>query len=270
MFRPLRASRTRSFALACATCAVFTTAANRADALDHFEVQVYDGSANQPGELTLENHVNFVADGLHMGVGPELPTNHQAHWTFEGGLGVTPYWEPGVYLQTALLPGGEYDYAGVKLRSKFIVPQLLYGFLRLGMNFEVSAMPASFDATRYSIELRPIVSAQWQYFRLAFNPIVGVALTEPALRQGPGFEPALLVRARATDELWLGLEYYGDLGPLAHVDPLARQQHYVYAATDCVLAPGWDLNLGAGWGLTPASDGFVVKAILGISLAQLW
>ncbi|HEX7669026.1 MAG TPA: hypothetical protein VF395_05565, partial [Polyangiaceae bacterium] len=56
-------------------------------ALDRFEVQVYDGHTNAAGRLTLENHVNVIGRGARRADPPELPTHHQLHWTFEGGLG---------------------------------------------------------------------------------------------------------------------------------------------------------------------------------------
>jgi len=76
------------------------TATAEAKAVDRFEIQVYDGAMNAPGVTSLENHVSFTDRGRRTGSGPEDPTHHQAHWTFEGALGVSPIWEPGLYLQT--------------------------------------------------------------------------------------------------------------------------------------------------------------------------
>ena len=117
------------------------TATAEAKAVDRFEIQVYDGAMNAPGVTSLENHVSFTDRGRRTGSGPEDPTHHQAHWTFEGALGVSPIWEPGLYLQTALVPGRGYVYAGAKVRSKLMAPRMLRGRLRLGANFELADVP---------------------------------------------------------------------------------------------------------------------------------
>jgi hypothetical protein len=40
----------------------------------------------------------------------------------EPAIGITDWWEAGFYLQTALLADGSFDYAGSKLRTKFVIP----------------------------------------------------------------------------------------------------------------------------------------------------
>ena len=68
----------------------------RARAIDPFEIQVYDATANEPGAPGLELHVNRVFSGLTTAASPELPQNHQSHFTLEPSLGLTPFWELGV------------------------------------------------------------------------------------------------------------------------------------------------------------------------------
>src|SRR5437016_4765947 len=92
--------------------------AAKARALDPFEVQVYDGTANPAHVFGLELHLNGVATGHATAEAPELPLRGQAHATFEPSFGLFPWWELGAYLQTALRADGHVDYAGVKLRSK--------------------------------------------------------------------------------------------------------------------------------------------------------
>jgi hypothetical protein len=74
----------------------------RANALDAFEIQVYDDKINNVGTYTLENHVNYVISGLTIPDYPgQIPANHLAHWTLEFTRGMTPFWELGAYFQTA-------------------------------------------------------------------------------------------------------------------------------------------------------------------------
>src|ERR1700734_3499182 len=73
-----------------------------ARAVDPFEIQVYDGTANAPGVPGLELHVNTVPIGLTTAPSPEYPQNHQTHFTFEPSLGLFPWWELGGYFEMAL------------------------------------------------------------------------------------------------------------------------------------------------------------------------
>src|SRR5271169_3442576 len=97
--------------------------ATQASAVDPFEIQVYDGTANPPGVFGLELHVNTVPIGLLTSPSPpEYPQNHETHFTLEPSLGLFSWWELGGYFQTALRGDQAFDYAGVKLRNKFVTP----------------------------------------------------------------------------------------------------------------------------------------------------
>src|ERR1700722_96602 len=131
----------RTSALALFAVALVALSARTAAAVDPFEIQVYDGTANSPGSPGLELHVNRVFSGLTTAPPPELPQNGQTHFTLEPSLGITPFWELGGYFQTTLRADGTFDYAGVKLRSKFVTPKDWQPHLRLGLNVEVSLLP---------------------------------------------------------------------------------------------------------------------------------
>ena len=156
-----------------ASCAAFVVSIPRpARAVDPFEIEVYDGTANQPGVPSLELHANSVASGLRTSAAPELPPNHQSHFTLEPSLGLLPWWEIGGYLQTALRADGTFDYAGTKLRSKFVTSPSFSEHVRFGANLEVSLLPQHYDRNRWGMELRPIAAYEDKHWLLAFNPIV--------------------------------------------------------------------------------------------------
>ena len=60
-----------------------------------------------------------------------------------------------------------------------------------------------------------------------------------------------------------GLESYNEFGPLRHMGYFNEQSQTVFAVVDVAIG-GWDLNLGLGRGLTPASDRWLVKAVIGV------
>ena len=209
-------------------------AAAPAHAFDPFEIQVYDGATNQPGEASLELHTNYHhAPSRPVPEGPELPTGKQLHFTLEPALGVTSFWE-------------------------------------LGLNYEVGFLPSRFDADRYGAEIRPIVGFEAQYVKLAVNPNVEVGFAGQGLRDGPDFTPAGALYGRIPDVLELGVEYYASTGPMKHVPRWSAQEHYLFAAANLLALEGWELNAGAGFGLTENSDAFIAKVIVGHSIGRLW
>jgi hypothetical protein len=237
--------------------------ATTARAVDPFEIQVYDGTANAPGVPGLELHVNTVPSGRTSAIGPELPPDGQTHFTLEPALGVTPWWEAGAYLQTALQHDGTFGYAGSKLRSKFTLPMPEASRWRLGVNVELSILPKAYDRGRVGNELRPIVAWENERWMFAFNPIVGTALGGPDATDGPSFEPALFAKMKIEGALAVGVEYYASFGPIAHPVPWQEQEHYLYEVIDLLKFENLELNVGLGQGLTRESNKWIAKMIVG-------
>src|SRR6185503_1321385 len=99
---PCRRAR-RRLAGALAVAAPILLGAAVARAVDPFEIQVYDAAVPAPGSPGLEIHLNSVIEGRRDAEPPELPLHHQSHFTAEGSIGITRWWDAGAYLQTALL-----------------------------------------------------------------------------------------------------------------------------------------------------------------------
>jgi hypothetical protein len=235
----------------------------RAQAVDAFEIQVYDGTANAPGVPSVELHANTTPIGLETAQQPEVPPDNQTHLTLEPALGITPFWEIGAYFQTAFLGDGQFTYAGVKLRSKFVTKPGWNPHWRLGVNLEVSLLPQKFEAGRWGTEVRPIAAFEDEHWLFAVNPIIDTALAGPGSADGPSFEPAMMAKIKIEGSVALGLEYYANLGPIASPAPLPSQEHYLFEAFDLLSVERFELNAGIGEGLTAASNSLVVKLIVG-------
>jgi hypothetical protein len=230
---------------------------------DPFEIQVYDGTANPVGVRGLEVHLNQWATGHRDATPPVAPLHGQFHVTLEPSLGVARFWELGAYLQMALRSDdGAVDWAGVKLRSKFVTPPRWDAHWRLGVNLELAYLPGVYDRDRWGSEIRPIVAWQSADWLFAFNPILDQSLAGPGASDGPSFQPAAKL-ARALGPLALGFEYYATLGPLASVLPLQQEEHYLFEILDVIGVERCEVNFGVGEGLTQASAGIIVKAIVG-------
>ena len=243
-----------------------------ARAVDPFEIQVYDGTANAPGAPGLELHLNTVPDGRKTAQPPELAPNHQTHLTLEPSLGIEPWWELGGYLQSSLSGEGKLSYAGVKLRSKLVTPKGWLGSFRLGLNLELSRLPQAYDRGRWGGEARPIVAFEDARWLLVANPILELSLAGPEASAGPSFAPAAMAKFKLLGVVALGLEYYADFGPLSAPAPLPEQQQYLFEAVDLLAVPHWELNLGVGEGFTHESNALTLKAIVGYAWdsARLW
>jgi hypothetical protein len=237
-----------------------------ARAADPFEIQVYDGTANDPGQFGLELHTNYVANGLTTTDGTALPTNHVAHFTLEPSLGVLPWWELGGYFQTALRPDGPLDYAGVKLRSKFVTPPSWtesHPHWRLGVNLELSILPDTYDPDRIGSEIRPIVAWEDERWAFAVNPIVSLPLAGEGSKHGPQFEPAGSAMVKL-GTVGVGLEYYTSLGYFSQgFSPVNDEEHYLYEVVNVLGVEHLEVNVGVGEGLTGGSNKVVLKSIVG-------
>jgi len=234
-----------------------------AGAVDPYEIQVYDGTANSPGVPGAELHVNTVSSGRRTAEAPELPPDRQTHFTLEPSFGVTPSWELGAYLQTTLRPDGAFTYAGAKLRSKFVTDPEWHAHWRFGVNLEVSLLPQAYDRDRWGTEVRPIAAWEDDLWLLAINPILNTALAGSGAEKGPSLEPALMAKVKIVGKVALGFEYYAAFGPVAHPAMLRDQEHYLYEAIDLLAVDRLELNLGIGEGLTASSNGLVVKMVAG-------
>jgi hypothetical protein len=261
----VRAGRRVILAASVALASLGASASARA--ADPFEIQVYDGTANAPGEGGLELHANYVARGSTTGDGAALPTDKVTHLTLEPSYGLLPFWELGGYFQTALRPDGTFDYAGVKLRSKFVTTPTwneAHPHWRLGVNLELSVLPSTYDPDRWGSEIRPIAAWEDARWLFAINPIVSTPLAGEGSKQGPQLEPAAKAMLKI-DHAGVGLEYYSSLGPVASMPPVAAQEHYVYEVFDLLEVARLEVNAGVGEGLTSGSNKLVAKVILGYS-----
>ena len=109
------------------------------------------------------------------------------------------------------------------------------------------------------MEIRPIIgvrNADWEFI---VNPIVDTSFGK---FDEVDFTPAARLARKLGPDLFVGLEYYADFGEIGNFARLADQQHTLFAVTDFKLGV-FGVNFGVGYGLTPASDRWVVKTIVG-------
>src|SRR6202048_4528965 len=223
------------------------------------EIQVYNAGIAAPGQFTIQQHLNYVALGLKDPPFPGgLVSNHSINGTPEFAYGVTDWWELGLYLPFAI-QDQQFLSDSFKLRTLFVSPNADQRNFFYGVNFEFSNTTPKFSLTRFGLEIRPIVGVRNADYEFIVNPIVDVGFGKNGEAD---FAPAARVARNLGHDLFVGLEYYADFGRIGDFAKLSDQQHTLFAVTDFKLGV-FDVDFGVGYGLTPASDRFVVKTIWG-------
>jgi hypothetical protein len=223
------------------------------------EIQVYNAGIAAPGQFTIEQHLNYVGMGL---TSPPFPgglvSNHSINGTPEFAYGVTDWWEVGLYLPFAIQDQKFYSDA-FKVRTLFVSPHANDSNFFYGVNFELSNSTPEFSQTRFGLEVRPIIGVRNADYEFIVNPIVDIGFGKYGEAD---FAPAARLARKVAQDTFIGLEYYADFGEIGHFRSINEQQHTLFAVTDFKLGV-IAVNLGIGYGLTPASDRLVVKMILG-------
>jgi hypothetical protein len=227
------------------------------------EIQVYTGEIMPVGEVGLTWHNNYAFDGLKT---PDFPgglvDNHTYSSVTEWALGVTPWFEAGLYLPLFTRSSNrDWTYNGFKLRALFVQPDNQDKDFYYGVNFEFSWNEKTWDSQVNTGEIRPIIG--WRFgedrrWSLTFNPILdnnykGFSRLE--------FVPATRLDYRI-DETWtVAAEEYDDFGELRGFLPANQQSHQLWGVVDFTGNP-ISVEAGLGFGLTSAADKLAVKVML--------
>jgi hypothetical protein len=224
------------------------------------EIQVYDGGLAPVGVFNLTWHNNFTPDGIKEPAFPGAVTSHQSlNGVTEWALGVTNWFEAGLYLP---LYSRDKDMGwgidGFKLRTLFAVPNADDRRFFYGSNFEFSFNSEEWDTTHFTSEIRPIIGWHLRPVDIIFNPIVDTSY------DGFGnmtFVPSMRVAYNFKSGWAMAVEEYSDYGPFNDLRSGSEQAHQIFAVADYPTR-FFDIEIGAGVGLTDASDRFTLKMIL--------
>jgi len=223
------------------------------------EIQVYNAGIAEVGQFTIQQHLNYIPLGVKEPPFPGgLISHNSINGTPEFAYGITDWWEVGLYLPFSIKDQKYYSDA-FKLRTLFVSPHAEQRNFFYGVNFEFSNETPPFAQTRFAMEIRPIVGMRNETYEFIVNPIVDIGFG----RFGEAdFVPAARLARKFGPDLYGGFEYYADFGKIGDFKPFEEQQHTLFAVTDFKLGV-LDVNFGVGYGLTPASDRWVVKTIIG-------
>jgi hypothetical protein len=240
-------------------------------AFDPFEIQVYGPDIDEPGQASVEFHVNAAWGGSRVPDYPgQIPPGQAGHYTLEPAIGVLEWLELGAYLQTFSAPGSGFQGGGWKIRAKGIVPRRLTGEFFVGLNVEVGWFPSTVEPDPWGTEFRPILGWSNRWLLVSLNPTFGFALSGPdAFRVELG--PALKVEVNTQLGFGVGAEYYTSMGFIDALPSPSQWEQILFGVVDLMPAHGeeespWELNVGLGRALTAATpQQWVAKVIVGRS-----
>lgn len=224
------------------------------------EIQVYNAEIAEPGQFTLQQHLNYVWSGNKT---PDFPNGLAADRTLNGtpelAYGVTDWYELGLYVPFSFDSSGTFLPGGVKVRQLFVSPHAEGRKFFYGVNFELSYQAPRFSQSAVGLEIRPILGVRDLGWEFIVNPILDFSF---APEGDAAFAPAARLAHQVGKETWVGVEYYSSYSPIGAIPPSDQQQHTLFGVVD-LKAFGLDVNLGMGVGLTGASDSLVTKMIIG-------
>jgi len=232
-------------------------------AQDNYEIQVYASPTQAVHSTMFELHSNYTSNGITESKNGVIPSNHALHETLEITTGITPVFEVGFYLFTNYTPNYGYQIVGTHIRPRFMAP-VTWGIpFGLSLSLELGYQKTVYSSDLWSLEIRPIIDKQWGNFYLSLNPTFGVSLKSNYSNSVPTFEPNVKLSYNFFKNTAFGIEYYGQIGPVTNFSPIGSQSQAVFLVYDLQNNNKWEVNFGAGAGLTSSTDPFVIKLILG-------
>jgi hypothetical protein len=247
--------------LTCLLTIMFTAIA--AIAQENYEIQVYSAPTMARGQTIFELHSNFTFQGEKNTVKGVRPSYHALHETIEITHGISENFELGFYLFMNYTSPYGYQIVGTHLRPRIAAPEKWKLPVGLSLSTEIGYQRMEYSAETWSVELRPIIDKTFGKFYLSFNPVFGIQLKGIEKQSAPAFAPNIKASYAVSSKLSIGSEYYGDLGTLNHFENGPNQSHALFAVADLYVDPRWEINFGPGWGLTNATDGLVIKLLVG-------
>jgi hypothetical protein len=228
------------------------------------EVQVYRDEVMPLHRFGLELNQSYVPAGPVEDIGP-IGQVGLYRFTPELNYGVAKDWEVGLLAETTVRDGA-FDVHGIKAHTRWIAPRPEGQAWYLGFNAEVGWTDRHLEERPWTVELRAIAGWEGKRWVLAVNPTLETAA------DGRGGEPVAFemqskIGYRVSEGWLLGFEGYNAFGPVDRIATFGRESQIVYATADTEWR-GIDLNFGVGKGLTEASDGWAIKAVIGIPLGR--
>ena len=225
------------------------------------EIQVYQGGLANTGTFNITVHNNYTVNGIKMSgfPGGVIP-HHSLNGVPEFAYGVNKWFEAGLYLPLyTVAESGGLAVDGFKLRTLFARPNGGDQTFVYGLGFELSFNATRWDTNRVSSEFRPIVGWHFNPVDLIFNPIFDTSYKGGL--KNLEFVPSTRLAYNVNSVWAIAIEEYADFGAVRNLQSGSNASHQLYGVIDRA-GKTWDVEIGAGVGLTDAADKFTLKLIV--------
>ena len=229
------------------------------------EIQVYMDELNQPGEVGLDVHNNYVLSGdPGVDYAGEQPSVHRYRITPEWSLGLNSSFELGAYLPLATIDHRGFFVDGFKFRLKWLAPHDEGQSFFWGANFEIGREDHRLDDNPWNAELKGIVGVKSGKWTAAANAILDFKVAGPAPAPAT-LEIATKFSYAISPKTALGIENYNGTGQVRRLGHFGTSEQSSYLTADTSIGK-WDLNLGIGRGYGSNPDKWIAKAIVSVPL----
>lgn len=231
---------------------------------ENYEIQVYPSATMAPGVTLWELHSNWTVNGVRTVVDGVVGNHRAYHGTFEITRGFNDWFEVGFYLFSTIQPGESPAYVGNHIRPRFRIPPSWGWPVGVSLSQEIGFQRRRYSEETWSWEIRPIIDRKVGRLYWAINPTLGVPLqVDSGTSKAVEIAPNIAINYDVSPKVNLGVEYYGSVGTFRAIPRLRDQSHMIYPTVNLYLAPELEFNAGVGIGLTPATEKFLLKLILG-------
>jgi hypothetical protein len=229
------------------------------------EIQVYMDELNDPGEIGLDIHNNYVLAGsTELDYPRQQQSLHRYRITPEWSLGLPDSLELGLYLPLATIDRRSLYVDGVKFRLKWIAPHPKAQTWFYGANFEIGREGHRLDENPWNAELKGIVGVHAGKVTAAANANLDFTVAGP-VGAPASLEIATKVSYAISARTALGIENYNGVGELRRFGRFSEREQSTYLTADTAVGK-WDLNFGVGHGYGANRDKWIAKIIVSVPL----
>ena len=231
------------------------------------EIQVYLDEFAEPGKFGLDFHTNYVISAQTSSV-----TRRMLRVTPELSYGLNEKWEVALYWLTSAGPGqlnGHLVTDGTKVRAKWrprapTPDSPWYG----AINMELGQLSRRFYPDQMSAEVKLIGvydKGPWILgANLNFDRALRASAQQPATAE-IDTKVAYRVTSPSRGDLRVGFENYAFLGAIRAQPVPGIQTSSSFLVTDFSFRR-WDFNVGLGKASGATTDGWLLKAVIGVPL----
>jgi len=222
--------------------------------------QVYQFETPYQGHINLKSYDTYFAksDESYEHFGKNIQDRHLYAHSFEAEFGVLDHLEIDAYADFEKPANGNFKFIQTHFSALYRIGERFDNFVNIALYGEYY-IPQKSYSTSQEAELRLILDKDFGDFRIAANPYVGKYTTgDETKKLNPGISAGLYYRRLFA--IQPGVEFYSDFN---------EQQDVIFPTLDVRFTPAITLNVGAGFGLSKASDDLLFKSILAFDIQAI-